>query len=129
MPTASAELCVSLLERGVRLSLAGTRDGGIHNLGTAALEVAPPVRVESAMGDGLLPLPRDGRVYPGDAFFQLPPRLARQVLEDQPCAGERLAAMEADLHRAAVHLESLLVPRAAHAARAFEDPTTWWDAD
>ena len=126
-PTARAELHVSLLERGVRLSLAGTGPGGIRNLGTATLEVAPPVRVESAMGDGLLPVPRDGLVDVGGAFFRLPLRLAREVIDGQPGADGQLATMEGDLGRAAAHLSSLLVPRGIAAARAFEDPATWWE--
>ncbi len=127
VPAARAELCLSLPERGVRLSLACTGPEGIRNLGTATLEVAPPVRVESTFGDGLLPVPRDGSVHAGGEFFRLPLRLARQVTGGLPGAEARLAAMEEDLGRAAAHLQSLLVPRGVRAARAFVDPATWWD--
>ena len=127
VPTARAELRVCLLERGVRLSLAGTRPDGIRNLGTATLEVVPPVRVKSAFGDNLLPVPQDGCVDAGGEFFQLPMRLAREIIGGQHGAEARLAAMEDDLGRAAEHLQSLLVPHGVQAALAFKDPATWWE--
>ena len=122
-----AELCVSLAERGVRMSLASTGRRGIRNLGTATLEVTPPVRVESTFGDGLLPEHRDGGVDAGGAFFRLPVSLAEEVIHGLPGADSQLAAMERDLGRAAAHLQGLLVPRGVRAARAFVETATWWD--
>ena len=89
VPAARAELCVSLLARGVRLSLAGTGPGGIRNLGTATLEVAPPVRVESTFGDGLLG--HLARSCPGLLLFllALPGEVAWPVVEGV-IAGRRL---------------------------------------
>lgn len=122
----SAELWVSLLDRGVDLSLAATGPDGIRCLASTRLEVAPPVRVRSAVGGGLLPVPRDGRFNASGEFFQLPLRLAGDALAGHPGGTGRLQAMPGAMARAARHLQRLLVPRAVRAARAFDDPLLWW---
>ena len=149
MPVVRAELGVTLLESGARLSLAAAEPGGIRCLGTATLEVTPPVRMRSGLvvegarrarqtsapprrerrglDGGLLPLPRSGCLDPGDPFFQMFLRRAQQAPGAQPGAGARLDAMERDLGRAGAHLSSLLAVGGVAAARGFEEPATWWD--